>query len=118
MTRSEGGRAGGDLWIERVGSCLVLGGSPTAVGASAWRDAVLAKAHALVEVLDLADLELDSGLAVVEGVNLITQLRERHGPLVLQEAPQMLAHTLYKVGALKRGISLKDPRTGSGTTAN
>ena len=118
MSRPDGTADADAVWIERVGTRLELGGSPTAAGASAWREAVLASACSPVESLALADLELDSGLAVVEAVNLVTQLRERHGPLVLSEAPQMLAHTLYKIGALTRGISLEHPRTGSGTTAN
>lgn len=115
---SSGFGSDADPWVERVGSRLELGGSPSAEAASSWRDTVLAQAQGRVDLVVLADLELESGLAVVEAVNLVTQLRERHGPLVLREAPQMLAHTLYKIGALTRGISLEAPRTGTGTTAN
>ena len=106
MTDRAGGGSAQRLWIERSETRLVLGGSLTADEAASWRAAVMAQAEGPVCRLDLGDLDL------------ITALRDRHGPLLLSEAPQMLAHTLYKVGALGNGISLEAPRTDVGTTAN
>lgn len=105
-------------WTERDGRHLILGGSVTAATAASWRDAALAAATVPIDTLDLADLELEDGVAVVEAVNLVTALRDRAGALRLLEPPQMLAHTLYKVGALTAGITLVDPRSEDGTTAN
>ena len=107
-----------DPWIERSQARLVLGGTLTAAQAAHWRDAVLDEAVEPVRTVELGDLDLEDGLAVLEAVNLITALRDRYGPLLLREAPQMLAHTLYKVGALATGIVLEAPRTDVGTTAN
>ncbi|MEL6344238.1 MAG: STAS domain-containing protein [Myxococcota bacterium] len=69
--------------------------------------------------IDLGELELDDGVAVAEMVNGLRALQRRWPALVLVEAPQMLAHTLYKVGMLDgERYQLIRPRDDEGTTAN
>lgn len=69
--------------------------------------------------LDLDELELEDGVAVAEAVNGLRALAARAGPVRVREAPQMLAHTLYKVGALDRAaIQLLSTRAEEPTTAN
>lgn len=69
-------------------------------------------------VLDLADLDLDDGVAVAHLVTGLRALRARCDRLVLVAAPQMLAHTLYKVGALSDpGLVLVAPRQDEGMGA-
>ena len=68
--------------------------------------------------LDLRDLELLDGVAVAEVVNAIRAVVGEDG-LEIEGAPQMLAHTLYKVGDLRDGrLQLRNPRQDEGTTAN
>lgn len=69
-------------------------------------------------ILDLEDLDLEDGVAVAHLVTGLRALRARCDRLVLVGAPQMLAHTLYKVGALSDpGLSLVDPRQDEGMGA-
>lgn len=70
-------------------------------------------------VLELYGLDVDSGGATVAWHTVVRHLRDRHGHVVLVEAPQMLAHSLYKVGDLADGrIALVAPRSDEGITAN
>lgn len=70
-------------------------------------------------VLDLADLDLEDGVAVAHLVTGLRALRARCDRLVLVAAPQMLAHTLYKVGALSDpGLVLVAPRQDEGMGAS
>ena len=60
--------------------------------------------------------------AAAAAVALTTALRallHEHGALTLIGAPQMLAHTLYKIGSLNTaGLRLEDVREDEPTTAN
>ena len=68
--------------------------------------------------LRLADLDTEDGVAVAELINLVRALAARVERLTLDSAPQMLAHTLYKVGMLEDGrIRLVAPRTEEGLGA-
>ena len=93
---------------------IEVGGNIDATSASFFRSAlrhdvrVLADGDERIE-LDLCDLELDDSSAVVETVNAIRDLLET-APVVVHNAPQMLAHTLYKVGLLTGGVTLVSPR--------
>lgn len=105
----------GHRWVGRV---LHLQGTVTAPAAEAWRRDLLAMVDEDEgDVLDLGELDLDDGPAVVEAVNLIRGLLARWGRLTVVEAPQMLAHTLYKVGDLGPRLRLVRPRVEEGTTA-
>lgn len=67
----------------------------------------------------LYGLDLDTGGATVAWHQAVRTLRDRHGRVVLVDAPQMLAHSLYKVGDLADGrVELVTPRRDEGTTAN
>lgn len=69
--------------------------------------------------LDLEGLELVDGVAVAEAVNGLRVLLARCGRLTLLGAPQMLAHTLYKVGMLQDGaLVVEQPKEEEPTTAN
>jgi len=69
-------------------------------------------------VLDLEGLDLDDGLAAAAWHDLVRRVRDTHGRVTVAHAPQMLAHTLYKVGDLQDGrIRLLTPRSDEGTTA-
>ena len=69
--------------------------------------------------LDLGELELLDGVAVARAVTALRALLPRHSPLTLRDAPQMLAHTLYRVGALEdgrlrlNGLSAEEPTTAN-----
>ncbi|MBA3550043.1 MAG: hypothetical protein H0T76_26490 [Nannocystis sp.] len=54
------------------------------------------------EVLDLAELETGTGAELAATVDLL-RARAARTPLILRNCPQMLAHTLYKAGLLRRG---------------
>ncbi len=83
--------------------------------AAAWAAALPAGAAACV---DLADLDVDDGVAVTFVVDALRALRAR-GAVTVRAAPQMVAHTLYKVGDLRGGgFVLVAPREDEGTTAN
>jgi len=64
----------------------------------------------LLQELDLDELEIEGRDAALEAVDAVKGLLEE-GPLVLRGAPQILAHTLYRVGLLERGrLTLRDTR--------
>ncbi len=63
--------------------------------------------------LDLAELEFDAdaGVEVARWIDRIRALLREHGRLRLRACPQMLAHTLYKVGMLRDDrLELVEPR--------
>lgn len=69
--------------------------------------------------LDLDGLELRDGVAVAVATSALRALLERRPRLTLANAPQMLAHTLYRVGALERGlVVVESVRAEEPTTAN
>ena len=75
------------------------------------RDNVDGFCHALMclplgVVLGMSDLEIDDGPTLACIVSALRKI----GPSSLVEAPRMLAHTLYKINALK-GIHLDNPRS-------
>lgn len=94
-----------------------LSGPDAAALATRLRDLPLPDGPSLS--LDLGDLELEDGVSVAESVNALRHLLRRGRHLTLIEAPQMLAHTLYKVSMLDtQPITLVSPREDEGTTAN
>ncbi len=94
---------------------ISVGGNVDASSAEAFADAlkrdvrVLADGDERIE-LDMCELELDDGSAVAETVNAIRDLLEV-APVVVHNAPHMLAHTLYKTGMLAgERLQLATPR--------
>jgi hypothetical protein len=60
-----------------------------------------------VSTVDMLDLEILDGLAMAMVVGSV----RRCLPLRIRYAPQMLAHTLYKIGLLgSEGLELLEPR--------
>jgi anti-anti-sigma regulatory factor len=92
-----------------------VGGSIDASTANAFAIALardvktLARGDASIH-LDFDDLELDDGSAIAEAVNALREL-SLSAPVVLRNAPHMLAHTLYKIGMLRgTRLALETPR--------
>lgn len=54
-------------------------------------------------VMDLRELEVDDGPALARLVTRLRALAREHGSLELHACPQLLAHTLYKIGELRHG---------------
>lgn len=59
-------------------------------------------------IVDLFEFDLDDALATVAAVAALRSLAE-HEPLVVRHAPQLLAHSLYRINALGT-IRLEAPR--------
>jgi anti-anti-sigma regulatory factor len=99
----------------RSASHITVGGNVDADSAEAFAIVLKHDVRVLADgderiQLDLSDLELDDGSAVAETVNAIRELLEL-APVLVSNAPQMLAHTLYKVGLLEGGrLTLHEPR--------
>lgn len=110
--------------IEWDGERLVVEGNVPSGSGPAFCDALTQAARGVIVAwgsleLDLFDLELTDGVVVAEVVTAIRSIMEWHSEVVLHGAPQMLAHTLYKVGMLEDGsLTLENPREDEGTTAN
>lgn len=103
------------LWVEVHGTTVELGGALVAVAQVAELTERLR--GQTIERLDLGDLDLDDGPALAALVTLVRRLSD-NGLVTVFEAPQMLAHTLYKVGMLRGGrLVLLAPRMDQGTTA-
>jgi len=56
--------------------------------------------------IDMGELSIEDGIAMACIVSSLRKIR----PVVLIEAPQMLAHTLYKTHLLSSGFQLIRPR--------
>ncbi len=67
--------------------------------------------------LDFGELELNDGQAVAETVNALRDLSDEQ-PIVIANAPQMLAHTLYKIGMLtSERLKLITPQVDVGSSS-
>jgi anti-anti-sigma regulatory factor len=62
--------------------------------------------------LDMSELDIEDGPALVTTINALRALRARSRRLVLRGAPQMLGHNLYRTGMLdgSAAIELVDMR--------
>lgn len=95
--------------VERVGAVVVAGGEVPPAEGERFAAALLAAGRG-ARVVELGELDLADGPTVARVVTVVRSLAEPAG-IVLREAPQMLAHTLYKVGGLAAGrVVLEDPR--------
>lgn len=64
-----------------------------------------------VSVLDLAEFDIEDGIAAAHAVNAVRLMCSRVSVLQIVAAPQVLAHNLYRTGQLAQGgIDLKDMR--------
>ena len=104
-------------WTER----LTVDGDGTTEDAATLFEAALLGAPDVEGRLcvDLFGLDLDTGQATVAWHQTVRMLRDHFGAVTLLEAPQMLAHSLYKVGDLTDGrIRLVSPRSDEGISSN
>lgn len=91
------------------GDRLVLGGDLTRTNGVVLEQWI----HSLpaISVLDLAELDIEDGVAATHMVNAVRLLCGRVPVLQIVGAPQVLAHNLYRTGLLARGgIELKAMR--------
>lgn len=103
--------------FQRIEGILYVEGDITDPIAADFRDALIDAGEQSSD-LNLLDLDLEDGVAVVETVNAVRALLSQHNALTLRHAPQMLAHTLYKIGLLEDGrLLLIAPRVESPTVA-
>ena len=101
--------------------CLTVDGDGTTEDAATLFRAALrgAPEGAGPVTIDLFGLDLDTGQATVAWHQTVRLLRDHFGSVTLLEAPQMLAHSLYKVGDLTDGrIHLVSPRSDEGISSN
>lgn len=75
--------------------------------------------HDVIDV-DLDDVDTGDGRGVAELTGLVQRARHAGKRITLRRAPQMVAHTLYKVGALEgdRPIVLVEPRENEEPTSS
>ena len=59
--------------------------------------------------LDLSDCDVDGSEALIEAIDLIRGAARRGVRVTLFQAPQLLAHGLYRIGALPT-LTLVEPR--------
>lgn len=113
--------AAGPAQVWRVHGALVVDGPVDGAEAPALGEAMLREAASISGPLqlDLRELEPLDGVAVAELVTALRALLARHGRLELIAAPQMLAHTLYRVGLLEDGrLVVREVVSEEPTTAN
>lgn len=61
--------------------------------------------------LDLAELDIEDREATLAAVDAVRRLLADAGQLTIRHSPQILAHTLYRVGLLESpGLRLIEPR--------
>lgn len=73
--------------------------------------AVLLRDCRQVGLVDLSELDINGASAALEAVGAVRELLSGLGTLKLFHCPQILAHTLYRVGLLEGGtLELVDPR--------
>lgn len=56
-----------------------------------------------IACLDLADMEIEDGVAATYAVNAVRVMLSRVPRLCIESAPQVLAHNLYRTGLLSGG---------------
>jgi hypothetical protein len=102
--------------VRLEGGEVIAAGDVSAAQAPAFCAALLAAARRGEGPARLAleALDLDDGVAVALAVDAVRALGRERG-VVLVRAPQMLAHTLYKIGAVGSRIALEAPRYDEGT---
>lgn len=93
----------GGISLERTerdgGALLVLSGVLDASNSGALSTLLVANPGAIF--IDLAEFDIDGSGAALEAVDAIRQLLAASGQLTLFNSPQLLGHTLYRVGLLE-----------------
>ncbi|HKP85362.1 MAG TPA: STAS domain-containing protein [Blastocatellia bacterium] len=86
----------------RPGGGIVIEGELTESNAEEFERQIKAlTSEARREItIDLYGLDIDDGVALATAINSLRLLRARAARIVLEGAPQMLGHNLYRVGLL------------------
>ncbi len=63
-----------------------------------WKSLVFS--HEAFLVVDFADLEIEDGIAMACMIDFLKHLHGKTNELILKHTPQLLAHTLYRIGLL------------------
>jgi hypothetical protein len=89
---------------------------PSLDGLRAWLDPHWCQEPVCLALDDL-DLEDDAGICAAWAAYLRDRARET--PLTLEAPPQVLAHTLYRIGATTgpHAVSIRSPRSEIGTSS-
>ena len=107
--------------VSLVGGVVFAEGEVHAASSQAFCAALLSAALSVPPpaalVVELGDLELEDGVSVARVVTALRGALLGRTSLELREAPQMLAHTLYKVGMLGGALRLVAPRSDEGSGA-
>lgn len=92
-----------ESWCRLIDTALIISGDLDASGITQF-EAEIAALPLLPDPLrlDLSGFDISDGLAAVAAVDAMRRLA-RGRRLVLQGAPQLLAHNLYRVGDLEGG---------------
>ncbi len=98
------------------GAAFILLGDVDSGGAARVLEAFQAESgqSGTVELL-MEDAELTDGVSVTHMVDAVRLLLKSYGQVRLIRSPQMLAHSLYRVGMLQGGgLELVEPREEEG----
>lgn len=88
-----------ELSVALADNCLIISGDLSAANGPLllqWLESL-----PVVSRLDLAELDINDGVAATYAVNAVRLLLSRDTPLVIDSAPQVLAHNLYRTGMLE-----------------
>lgn len=67
--------------------------------------------------LDLSDADVEDAVVTSMLAAQLRELAERLGPIEVRGAPQVVAHTLYRIGALDARLVLVEPREELGRSS-
>lgn len=90
-----------DLRVARTEGEMIVVGELTADNAALLEQWVARSP--VCHTLQLGDLDIVDGVACTHAVNVVRLLLARSAGLVIAEAPQVLAHNLYRTGLLAQG---------------
>jgi anti-anti-sigma regulatory factor len=93
--------------IEWQGESLSLAGDLAAVDAEALEQWFCQMAsNETPRRLELAELDITDGVAATHMINIVRLILGRYGEVCLSEAPQLLAHNLYRAGLFYEGSGI------------
>jgi len=105
--------------VRLVDNIVVASGEIEAAESEAFAASLVAAAQRVIGPLlfELDELDLEDGVSVARTISALRLAAAGRSSVTLRNAPQMLAHTLYKVGMLDT-FTLIDPRHDEGHGAS
>ncbi len=98
--------AGDEVVCHQAGDAIVVSGVLHQAGIAAFRSQLLqAWRSGAVSRLELGNFDVDDAASVLAVVEVVRQLAAER-PVTLRGAPQLIGHTLYRVGALGDDASI------------